>query len=67
MANVLINDTYLKAIGEAIHSKLGTVLKYNPSETATAINNIQTLKVGGYKVNITQSEHQTITVYQPIQ
>lgn len=65
MANVLINDTYLKAIGEAIRSKLGTVLKYKPSEMATAINNIQTLKGGGYKVNITQSEHQTITVSQP--
>lgn len=64
MANVLINDTYLKAIGEAIRSKLGTVLKYKPSEMATAINNIQTLKGGGYKVNITQSEHQTITVSQ---
>lgn len=24
MANVLINDTYLKAIGDAIRSKLGT-------------------------------------------
>lgn len=24
MANVLINDTYLKAIGNAIRSKLGT-------------------------------------------
>ena len=65
MANVLINDTYLKAIGDAIRSKLGTVLKYKPSEMATAINNIQTLKGGGYKVNITQSEHQTITVSQP--
>lgn len=65
MANVLINDTYLKEIGEAIRSKLGTVLKYKPSEMATAINNIQTLKGGGYKVNITQSEHQTITVSQP--
>lgn len=65
MANVLINDTYLKAIGEAIRSKLGTVLKYKPSEMATAINNIQTLNGGGYKVNITQSEHQTITVSQP--
>ena len=64
MANVLINDTYLKAIGEAIRSKLGTVLKYKPSEMATAINIIQTLKGGGYKVNITQSEHQTITVSQ---
>lgn len=64
MANVLINDTYLKAIGEAIRSKLGTVLKYKPSEMATAINNIQTLNGGGYKVNITQSEHQTITVSQ---
>ena len=65
MANVLINDTYLKEIGEAIRSKLGTVLKYKPSEMATAINNIQTFKGGGYKVNITQSEHQTITVSQP--
>lgn len=64
MANVLINDTYLKAIGDAIRSKLGNVLKYKPSEMATAINNIQSLKGGGYKVNITQSEHQTITVSQ---
>lgn len=66
MANVLINDTYLKAIGESIRSKLWTVLKYKPNEMATAINNIQTLN-GGYKVNITQSEHQTITVSQPTQ
>lgn len=49
MANVLINDTYLKEIGKAIRSKLGTVLKYKPSEMATAINNIQTLKGGGIK------------------
>lgn len=47
MANVLINDTYLKAIGDAIRSKLGNVLKYKPSEMATAINNIKSLKGGG--------------------
>lgn len=47
MANVLINDTYLKSIGDAIRSKLGNVLKYKPSEMATAINNIQSLKGGG--------------------
>lgn len=47
MSNVLINDTYLKAIGDAIRSKLGTVLKYKPSEMATAINNIQSLTRGG--------------------
>lgn len=40
MSNVLINDTYLKAIGDAIRSKLGTVLKYKPSEA----NNFKTLK-----------------------
>ena len=61
MANVLINDTYLKAIGEAIRSKLRTVLKYKPSEMAEAISSI----VGGdtavvvnsdsaWKYNITQ-------------
>ena len=32
MANVLINDTYLKAIGEAIRSKLGTNNFYNSSQ-----------------------------------
>ena len=31
MANVLINDTHLKAIGEAIRSKLGANIFYNPS------------------------------------
>lgn len=31
MANVLINDTYLKAIGEAIRFKLRTNIFYNPS------------------------------------
>lgn len=40
MSNVLVNDEYLKAIGDAIREKNGTVLKYKPSEMAAQIKNI---------------------------
>lgn len=40
MSNVLVNDEYLKAIGDAIREKNGTVLKYKPSEMAGQIKNI---------------------------
>lgn len=40
MSNVLINDEYLKAIGDAIREKNGTSLKYKPSEMAGRIKNL---------------------------
>lgn len=46
MANVLINDTYLKAIGDAIRSKLGTVLKYKPSEMLRLLKIYNPSRVG---------------------
>lgn len=64
MSNVLVEESSLQNIADAIRGKNKSTDKYKPSEMATAINNIQTLNGGGYKVNITQSEHQTITVSQ---
>lgn len=49
MSQVLIESTSLTAIGEAIRSKNKQTVKYKPSEMATAINNIQSLKGGGIK------------------
>lgn len=40
MANVLVENSYLKAIANAIRNKLGVVTKYKPSEMAEAINSI---------------------------
>lgn len=65
MSKVLIEESSLQNIANAIRAKNKGTDKYKPSEMATAIDNIQTLNGGGYKVNITQSEHQTITVSQP--
>ena len=64
MSNVLVEESSLQNIADAIRGKNKSIDKYKPSEMANAINNIQTLNGGGYKVNITQSEHQTITVSQ---
>lgn len=64
MSKVLVEESSLQNIANAIRTMSNKTDKYMPSEMATAINNIQTLKGGGYKVNITQSEHQTITVSQ---
>ena len=40
MANVLVDDTSLTAIGNAIREKNGKLIKYKPSEMANAISNI---------------------------
>lgn len=40
MANVFVENSYLKAIANAIRSKLGVTTKYKPSEMASAINSI---------------------------
>ena len=41
MGNVLINDEYLKAIGDAIRTKSGTTDKIKPADMPTAIANIK--------------------------
>lgn len=40
MGNVLVENSYLKAIANAIRNKLGVTTKYKPSEMAGAINSI---------------------------
>ena len=52
MGNVLVNDEYLKAIGNAIREKNGMDLKYKPSEMATAIANIKISYNTRRKINI---------------
>lgn len=64
MGQVLVDSDSLTAIGDAIRKKTNQVIKYKPVEMPAAINNINSLKLGGYKVNITQSDHQTIHVVQ---
>ena len=64
MGQVLVDSDSLTAIGDAIRKKTNQVIKYRPAEMPAAINNINSLKLGGYKVNITQSDHQTIHVVQ---
>lgn len=55
MANVLVNDTSLTAIGNAIREKNGETTLYKPAEMATAI---QALATGG------GGELKTVAVYQ---
>ena len=64
MGQVLVDSDSLTAIGDAIRKKTNQVIKYKPAEMPAAINSINSLKLGGYKVNITQSDHQTIHVTQ---
>ena len=64
MGQVLVDSDSLTAIGDAIRKKTNQVIKYKPAEMPAAINSINSLKLGGYKVNITQSDHQTIHVVQ---
>lgn len=40
MSKVLVTESYLTDIGDAIRSKNGSTAKYKPSEMANAINNI---------------------------
>lgn len=42
MSKVLVTESYLTAIGDAIRSKNGSTAKYKPSEMAGAINDITT-------------------------
>lgn len=47
MANVIINDTYLTNIADAIRSKNGSANAYKPSQMAAAINAIEINSGGG--------------------
>ena len=69
MANVLVDDQYLKNIGDAIRAKNNSSLKYKPSEMANMIKGLQigdpSINVysnDAWKYNIDQKEHQTINV-----
>ena len=61
---VLIDSSSLMAIADAIRAKTNQDTKFKPAEMPAAINNIPSIKNGGFKVNITQSDHQTIKVNQ---
>ena len=69
MSKVLVTESYLTDIGNAIRAKTKSTTKYKPSEIAAAISSI----VGGdpavvvnsdsaWKYSITQKEHENITV-----
>lgn len=69
MSKVLVTESYLTDIGDAIRAKTKSTTKYKPSEMAKAISSI----VGGdpavvvnsdspWKYSITQKEHENITV-----
>lgn len=75
MANVLVDESNLTAIGDAIRAKNNSKLKYKPSEMATAINALSTstlppitsgditiISDSEYRIEINQTEHQNITV-----
>ena len=61
---VLIDSSSLMAIADAIRAKTNQDTKFKPAEMPAAINNIPSIKNGGFKVNIIQSDHQTIKVNQ---
>lgn len=64
MGKVLITESYLTDIANAIREKNSGASKYTPPEMAAAIKAITTSSVSGsgqWKVNVTQVEHQTIS------
>ena len=74
MSKVLVTESYLTDIGNAIRAKNKSTTKYRPSEMAEAISSIvNSFIVGGdptvvinngssWKYSITQKEHENITV-----
>lgn len=69
MSKVLVTESYLTDIGDAIRAKTKSTTKYKPSEMAKAIDSIvmgdHTVVVNSdsaWKYSITQKEHENITV-----
>ena len=60
MANVLINDTSMTSIGNAIRSKLGVQTTYLPSEMASAIESIPSGGAVDYD-DIIQGNYSSVT------
>ena len=62
MAKVFISDTYLTNIADAIRVKNNTNTTYTPAQMVTAINSLSLEQHLPVRVEIIQSEHQTIKV-----
>ena len=69
MSKVLVTESYLTDIGDAIRAKTKSTTKYKPSEMAKAIDSISggdsTLVVNSdsaWKYSITQKEHENVAV-----
>ena len=69
MSKVLVTESYLTDIGNAIRAKTKGTTKYKPSEMAKAIDSISggdpTVVVNSdsaWKYSITQKEHENLTV-----
>ena len=60
MAKVMVNDSTLTSIGEAIRSKRGTTTKYKPNEMPAAIIAIQSSGTGG-NLDFSKLEYAEIT------
>ena len=63
MANVLVNETSLTNIANAIRNQNGTSTKYKPSEMAAAISNIQTGIEPTGELTITSNGTYDVTKY----
>lgn len=62
MAKVLITESTLEDIADAIRAKANTNRTYKPSEMAAAINNLEDEEHQPAHINIAQTNNQTITV-----
>jgi hypothetical protein len=62
MAKVFISDTYLTNIADAIRVKNNTNTTYTPAQMVTAINSLSLEQHLPVRIDIIQSEHQTIKV-----
>lgn len=62
MAKVLITESTLEDIADAIRVKANTNRTYKPSEMAAAINNLEDEEHQPAHINIAQTNNQTITV-----
>lgn len=62
MSKVLVEESSLQNIANAIRAKNNKTDKYLPSQMVNAIENIKIAEQQEYKINIEQSDNQTITV-----